>query len=121
MAAAKSSYLQLFDNESKDDTYSFLVSNVQAKLSFEDALTAGAGRPMEFKSKGRYSYVKADGVTSFDLETRLGSIEADGSTNAADPVPAQNTQAIADLTVDYKSKDAQIAVSYTHLTLPTKA
>ena len=108
MAAAKSSYLQLFDNESKDDSYSFLVSNVQAKLSFEDALTVGAGRPMEFKSKGGYKYIKADGVSSFDLETRLGVMESDISTNAANPVPAQNTQAIADLTVAYQAKDAQI-------------
>ena len=111
MAAAKSSYLQLFDNESKDDSYSFLVSNVQAKLSFEDALTAGAGRPMEFKSKGGYKYVKTDGVSSFDLETRLSTIESDVSTNAANPVPAQNTQAIADLTVAYQAKDAQIEAS----------
>ena len=51
MAATKSSYLQLFDNESKDDTYSFLVSNVQSKVSFEDALTAGAGRAFEVKAK----------------------------------------------------------------------
>ena len=71
MAAAKSSYLQLFDNESKDDSYSFLVSNVQAKLSFEDALTAGVGRPMEFKSKGGYKYIKTDGVSSFDLDPSL--------------------------------------------------
>ena len=108
MAAAKSSFLQLFDNESKDDTYSFLVSNVQSKLSFEDALTTGVGRPMEFKSKGGYKYYKTDGSTSFDLETRLSSIEADVVTNASDPVPAQNTQAIADLTVAYQAKDAQI-------------
>ena len=111
MAAAKSSFLQLFDNESKDDSYSFLVSNVQAKLSFEDALTAGAGRPMEFKSKGGYKYVKTDGVSSFDLETRLSTIESDVATNAANPVPAQNTQAIADLTVAYQAKDAQIEAS----------
>ena len=113
MAAAKSSYLQLFDNESKDDSYSFLVSNVQAKLSFEDALTAGVGRPMEFKSKGGYKYYKPDLTSTFDLETRLSSIEADVVTNASDPVPAQNTQAIADLTVAYQAKDAQIEASVT--------
>ena len=111
MAAAKSSFLQLFDNESKDDSYSFLVSNVQAKLSFEDALTAGVGRPMEFKSKGGYKYIKTDGTSSFDLETRLSGIESDVSTNAANPVPAQNTQAIADLNVAYQAKDAQIEAS----------
>ena len=113
MAAVKSSFLQLFDNESKDDSYSFLVSNVQAKLSFEDALTAGAGRPMEFKSKGGYKYIKTDGVSSFDLETRLSTIESDVATNAANTVPAQNTQTIADLTVAYQAKDAQIEASVT--------
>lgn len=108
MAAAKSSFLQLFDNESKDDSYSFLVSNVQAKLAFEDAYESGVGRPMEFKSKGGYKYIKTDGVSSFDLETRLSTIESDVSTNAANPVPAQNTQAIADLTVASQAKDSQI-------------
>lgn len=108
MAAAKSSYLQIFDNESKDDAYSFLVSNLQAKVSFEDSLTAGAGRPMEFKSKGGYKYYKADGTSSFDLETRMSTIESDVATNAANPVPAQNTQAIADLTVASQAKDSQI-------------
>ena len=111
MAAAKSSYLQIFDNESKDDSYSFLVSNLQAKVSFEDSLTAGAGRPMEFKSKGGYKYYKVDGTSSFDLETRMSTIESDIATNAANPVPAQNTQAIADLTVAYQAKDSQIEAS----------
>lgn len=113
MAAAKSSYLQLFDNESKDDSYSFLVSNVQAKLAFEDSYEAGAGRPMEFKSKGGYKYYNSDGVSSFDLGTRFSAVEADVATNAANPVPAQNTQAIADLTVAYQAKDAQIEASVT--------
>ena len=108
MAAAKSSYLQLFDAESKDDSYSFLVSNVQSKLAFEDAYEAGAGRPMEFKSKGGYKYIKTDGVSEFDLETRFSTIESDVATNAANPVPAQNTQAIADLTVASQAKDSQI-------------
>jgi hypothetical protein len=108
MAAAKSSYLQLFDNESKDDSYSFLVSNLQAKLSFEDAYTAGTGRPMEFKSKAGYKYYKPDGSTKFDLDARFSSVEADVATNAANPVPAQNTQAIADMQVAYQAKDAQI-------------
>lgn len=113
MAAAKSSYLQLFDNESKDDVYSFLVSNVQSKLAFEDAYMSGAGRPMEFKSKGGYKYYKTDLTSSFDLETRFSAVEADVATNAANPVPAQNTQAIADLTVAYQAKDAQIEASVT--------
>ena len=111
MAAAKSSFLQLFDNESKDDSYSFLVSNIQAKLAFEDAYTAGAGRPMEFKSKGGYKFYETDGTTSYDLSSKFSTIEADVATNAANPVPAQNTQAIADLSVASQAKDAQIEAS----------
>ena len=108
MAAAKSSYLQLFDNESKDDSYSFLVSNLQSKVSFEDAYDAGAGRAMEFKAKGGYKFYESDGTTSYDLSSKFSAIESDVADNAANPVPAQNTQAIADLTVAMQAKDSQI-------------
>lgn len=112
MAAAKSSYLQLFDNETKHEDYSFLVSNVQAKLSFEDNYANATGRPMEFKSKGGYHYFDAAGG-SFELDTRFAAVEADVATNANNPVPAQNTQAIADVQVGYQAKDAQIEASVT--------
>ena len=108
MAATKSSYLQLFDNESKDDAYSFLVSNVQSKVAFEDAYTAGAGRAMEFKAKAGYKYYKTNGSDSFDLETRFAAVESDVATNAANPLPGQNQTAIADLTVAMQAKDSQI-------------
>ena len=111
MAAAKSSFLQLFDNESKDDAYSFLVSNVQAKLSFEDAHTAGAGRPMEFKSKGGYKFYESDGVTNYDLSSKLSTLESDILSNTNNPLPAQNAQAIADLSVASQAKDSQIEAS----------
>ena len=107
---SKSSYLQLFDNESKDDSYSFLISNVQLKLSFEDSYDS---RPMEFNSKGGYKYYKSNGVDSFDLETRFQEAENDISLNAANPLPGQNQTAIADLTVAYQAKDAQIEASVT--------
>ena len=106
MAAAKSAFLQLFDNESKDDQYSFLVSNKQAGVKFEDSYEAGAGRPMEFKSTGGYKYY--EGASYYDLGTRFSTIESDVATNAANPVPAQNTQAIADLSVASQAKDSQI-------------
>ena len=108
MAATKSSYLQLFDNESKDDSYSFLVTNVQSKVAFEDAYTEGAGRAMEFKAKAGYKYYKANGSDYFDLETRFSAVEADVAANAANALPGQNQQAIADLQVAYQAKDAQI-------------
>lgn len=110
MSAAKSSYLQLFDNESKHEDYSFLVSNLQAKVSFEDS---AAGRPMEFKSAGGYHYYDPAGSASFELEARFAAVEADILTNANNPVPAQNTQAIADVQVAYQAKDAQIEASLT--------
>ena len=98
MSATKSSYLQLFDNESKDDAYSFLVTNVQSKVSFEDSYTAGTGRPMEFKAKAGYKFYNIDGSSSFDLDARFNTAESDIATNAANPLPAQNQTAIADLT-----------------------
>ena len=103
--ASKSAYLQLFDHESKDDAYSYLVTNSQSKMSFVDTKT---DRELEFKSQGGYKFVKADGATSFDLETRLATIETDVAANAADPQPQQNADAIAAMDVAYKAKDAQI-------------
>lgn len=106
--SSKSAYLQLFDAESKDDGYSFLVSNTQAKLSFEDSYTAGAGRSMEFFAKAGYSFKESDGVSSYELGARLGQIETDVSTNANNPLPGQNQAAIAAVQVAYQAKDAQI-------------
>ena len=77
-------------------------------MSFEDALTAGAGRAFEFKAKAGYKYYKSNGSDSFDLETRFAAAEADIATNAANPLPGQNQTAIADLTVAYQAKDAQL-------------
>ena len=103
--ATKSSYLQLFDHEAKDDAYSYLVTNSQSKVSFEDSKT---DRQLEFKSQGGYKFVNPDGATSFDLESRFSTIETDVATNASDPQPQQNADAIAALDVAYKAKDAQI-------------
>ena len=103
--ASKSAYLQLFDHESKDEAYSYLVTNSQSKVSFEDTKE---DRELEFKSQGGYKFVNADGATSFNLETRLATMEADISTNGSDPQPQQNADAIAALDVAYKAKDAQI-------------
>ena len=108
--ASKSSYLQLFDHEAKDDAYSYLVTNSQSKVSFEDSKT---DRELEFKSQGGYKFVNPDGATSFDLESRFSTLETDVATNAADPVPAQNAAAIAALDVAYQAKDAQIEASLT--------
>ena len=103
--ASKSSYLQLFDHQAKDDAYAYLITNSQSKMSFEDSKD---DRELEFKSQGGYKFVKADGATSFDLETRFAQAEADIATNAANPQPQQNADAIAAMDVAYKAKDAQI-------------
>ncbi len=108
MATAKSSYLQLFDAESKHDDYSFLVSNKQAHLKFEDAYPDAAGRPMQFKASGQGEYKFYHDGAYYDLSDRFDAVEADVANNAANPVPAQNTQAIADMQVAYQAKDAQI-------------
>ena len=110
MAAAKSSYLQLFDHEAKDDAYAYLVTNSQSKVSFEDSKS---DRELEFKSQGGYKFVNPDGATSFNLESRFAQVESDVATNASNPQPQQNADAIAALDVAYKAKDAQIEAAAT--------
>ena len=107
---SKSSYLQLFDHEAKDDAYTYLVTNSQSKVSFEDSKT---DRELEFKSQGGYKFVNPDGATSFNLESRFAQVESDVASNAANPQPQQNADAIAALDVAYKAKDAQIEASLT--------
>ena len=108
--AAKSSYLQLFDHEAKDDAYAYLVTNSQSKVSFEDSKS---DRELEFKSQGGYKFVNPDGATSFNLESRFAQVESDVATNASNPQPQQNADAIAALDVAYKAKDAQIEAAAT--------
>ena len=107
---SKSSYLQLFDHEAKDDAYTYLVTNSQSKVSFEDSKT---DRELEFKSQGGYKFVNPDGATSFNLESRFAQVESDVASNAANPQPQQNADAIAALDVAYKAKDAQIEAAAT--------
>ena len=107
---SKSSYLQLFDFEAKDDAYTYLVTNSQSKVSFVDSKT---DRELEFCSQGGYSFKNPDGATSFNLESRFAQVESDVATNAANPQPQQNADAIAALDVAYKAKDAQIEAAAT--------
>ena len=65
-AAAKSSYIQLYDEESKHADYKFQIKNVQAKLSFEDS---DQSRDMEFKA-GAYKFkYGTDLASTFDLNS----------------------------------------------------
>ena len=103
--ASKSAYLQTFDKESKDDQYSFLITNEQAKMKFEDSRS---DRPMEFKAAS-YKFKTGNALDQeFDLDGRMTQMESDISTNASDPLPGQNQAAIAALDVAYKAKDSQI-------------
>ena len=101
MAAAKSAYLQLYDEESKHDDYKFQVKNVQAKLSFVDSATA---RDMEFESQQAFKF-KVGSASAFDLVQRFADAEADIDALEADPASANNAAAIAAEIVDRTAAD----------------
>ena len=103
--ASKSAYLQLFDAESKDDAYSFLVTNAQAKLKFEDSRN---DRPMEFRADGYNFKYGTDLASEFELGARFDAVEADVAALESNTGVATNAAAIAALDVAYKAKDAQI-------------
>ena len=104
MAAAKSSYIQLYDEESKHDDYKFQLKNVQAKLSFVDSASA---RDMEFETQQAFKF-KVGTNDAFDLVQRFADAEADIDALEADTGVATNAAAIAAMDVAYKAKDAQI-------------
>jgi len=103
---SKSAYIQLYDDESKHDDYKFLIKNVQAKLSFEDAKE---DRDMEFKA-GAYKFKYGANLGSvFDLATRFGDIETDVSALEADPATTNNAAAIAAEIVARTAADTAIS------------
>ena len=105
MAASKSSYIQLYDEESKHDDYKFIIKNCQAKLSFEDA----KDRDMEFKSAGGYKFVYGAALDqSFDLQTRFDNVEAEVDALQADQGVANNAAAIAQEVVDRTAADTAL-------------
>ena len=85
--ASKSAYLQLFDAESKDDAYSFLVTNAQAKMKFEDSRN---DRPMEFRADGYNFKYGTDLASEFELGARFDAVEADVAALEADAGVATN-------------------------------
>ena len=104
--AQKSAYIQLYDDESKDDAYKFQIKNVQAKLSFEDAFD----RDMEFKSQGGYKFVYGAAMDqSFDLKSRFDTVEADVAGLQADQGVANNAAAIAAEIVDRTAADTALS------------
>ena len=118
MASAKSSFLQIYDDETKDDGYLFQISNVQAKLSLADSQM---GRDMEFKA-GSYKFKYGATLTDeFDLQSRFEAVEADVSTLQSDPTGTNNAAAIAQEIVDRQSGDtalsAQLSAEISRATL----
>ena len=98
----KSSYLQLYDHESKNDAYKWQLKVGQQKIEYLDEATEK--RPMYFKGDSYHFY--EDDTTEFDLVSRFESLEADVSTNAANPLPGQNQSAISALSVSVTSQNA---------------
>jgi hypothetical protein len=103
MASAKSSFLQIFDDETKHADYKFQISNAQAKMSFADSQM---GRPLEFKA-GSYKFKYGATLASeYDLTTRFGSLETDVTALENDPATTNNAAAIAAETVARIAADA---------------
>ena len=100
--AAKSSYLQLYDDESKADDYKFHIENKQAKVlikSFDQS------RDLEFEA-GAYKFkYGTDLGSSFDLKDRFDDAEADIAALQADQGVANNAAAIAAEIVDRTAAD----------------
>jgi hypothetical protein len=94
--AAKSAYLQIYDEETKHDDYKFEMKNAQAKMSFSDSKM---DRPMEFKA-GSYKFKFGATLTSeFDLKSKLDEIEGDIDDLEADTGVQVNATSIAAETV----------------------
>jgi hypothetical protein len=100
--AAKSAFLQIYDDETKHDDYKFLISNVQAKMSFADSKV---DRDMEFKA-GAYKFKYGATLSSeFDLKDKLDEIEGDIDDLEADTGVQTNAASIAAETVARISAD----------------
>ena len=100
--SAKSSYIQLYDDESKNDDWKFHIENKQAKLVFKDFK---GDRDLEFEA-GSYKFkFGADLSESFDLKAKFDTVEADISGLQADQGVANNAAAIAAEIVDRTAAD----------------
>jgi len=105
MAASKSAYIQLYDEETKHDDYKFQIKNVQAKLSFKDE----RDRDMEFNSQGGYKFIYGAAMDqSFDLKSRFDAVEAEVDVLQAAPGVANNAAAIAAEIVDRTAADTAL-------------
>jgi len=101
--SSKSSYIQLYDDESKHDDYKFQLENKQAKLVFKDFK---GDRDLEFEA-GAYKFKYGAGL-SFDLKSRFDSVEAEVDALQADQGVANNAAAIAAEIVDRTAADTAL-------------
>ena len=101
--ASKSSYIQLYDDESKHDDYKFQIENKQAKLLLKDFK---GDRDMEFEAAA-YKF-KDDAGNLFDLQARFDSVEAEVDALQADTGVATNAAAIAAEIVDRTAADTAL-------------
>ena len=108
--ANKSSYIQLYDDESTHDDYKFQIANTQAELSFQDSYAA---RPMKFQAESYKFKHGTDFAAEFDLKDRFEAVEAEVDALQADQTGANNAQAIADEAVARASGDTTLSNSLT--------
>ena len=101
--ASKSSYIQLYDDESKHDDYKFQIENKQAKLLLKDFK---GDRNMEFEAAA-YKFKYGSGQ-EFDLKARFDSVEAEVDALQADTGVATNAAAIAAEIVDRTAADTAL-------------
>jgi hypothetical protein len=100
---SKSSYIQLYDDESTHDDYKFQIENKQAKLVLKDFK---GDRDMEFEA-GAYKF-KYGANLSFDLKDRFDIVEAEVDVLQADPASANNAATIAAEIVDRTAADTAL-------------
>ena len=107
MAAAKSSYIQLYDEEEKKDDYKWQIECKQAGVSIKDS---HANRPMKFYGK-EFKFYKGGAAPGpgFDLESRLDG--ADSAASAAQSKADSNETAISDEVVDRTAAVATVAAN----------
>ena len=106
--ANKSSYIQLYDDETTDDAYKFQIANTQAELSMTDSLGT---RPMRFQADSYKFKYGASFASEFDLKQRFDAVEGEVDVLQADPTGANNAQAIADEAVARASADTALTNS----------
>jgi len=101
--SSKRNCINLYDQETNDDNYKWLIKNVQAEVKVEDAFS----RPLKFEGQSQFVIKESGvdynvvtkmnlnetniGVVSTDLASELTNRAAGDATNAANLTSAQTT------------------------------